>query len=291
MGNYYSIFQQKKKSKEQHQYNTVFNSKSYKMKFSLIKVLILVLALSSVNAQRRCRGRRCGRRARFNPLGFGGLGFPAFGFGGILPYPVGLGAGLVSPLAGGLGAGLVNPLLNGGINPLVNRVNSIVGGVNSNANRVVNTAPQAPPNGVVNNMLGKRSETTLLNKTESVCEITKFEETSLLECSGPTKFECELESNLTVEHLEKHLVDLRLTPSNNTFVNETVYSLLSMQPVERLFNNWTLTLVDEPVLWTLYNLPEFEGEGFRVKEIECWRKFDKLMSDDRQVELSVRLSF
>ena len=104
-------------------------------------------------------------------------------------------------------------------------------------------------------------------------------------------FECELTSDLKDQHLEMHLVDLRIVPFNNTIVNASVYSLLSFRSEESLFNNMTLIRDNEPVLWTLHNLSEYEGEGFRVKNADCWEKLEDMMTHDEQAELSMKLSY
>jgi len=270
------------------------------MKFSLLTILVLALTLSStIDARngRRRGGRRGGRRSRFNPIGFGGLGYPGLGLGGLGMGVFGMGGlGMAGFGMGGLSmAGLGMAGLGMATNGVTNTVSAPVANTvqqvgQQNTQQRQNTVPQMRQNTV--QQMGKRSEMTLLNKTESTCEITRFEQTSLLNCNGPMhNFECELNSGLKDQHLEMHLVDLRIVPFNNTIVNASVYSLLSFRSEESLFNNMTLIRDNEPVLWTLHNLSEYEGEGFRVQNADCWEKLEDMMTHDEQAELSMKLSY
>ena len=107
-------------------------------------------------------------------------------------------------------------------------------------------------------------------------------------------FECAVEKKFNVTHLEHELKDLRILASQfakekNGTVEKTM--LLSVQPEGNLFNNFTMKHEEKPMLLAIFNKEEITDEGFRVKDVECWREFRDMMEHDGQVKLKLMLSF
>ena len=107
-------------------------------------------------------------------------------------------------------------------------------------------------------------------------------------------FECDVVRKFDVEHLEKELENLRIIASKteekkNGSIEKTM--LLSVQPEENLFNNFTMKHEEKPMFLSIYNREDITDEGFRVKDRECWEEFRQMMEHDKQVKLKLMLSF
>jgi len=45
------------------------------------------------------------------------------------------------------------------------------------------------------------------------------------------------------------------------------------------------------MLLSIFHNETIEDEGFRVKDLDCWKKFDEMITHDKQVELTMKLAF
>merc|ERR1712122_432068 len=142
---------------------------------------------------------------------------------------------------------------------------------------------------------GKRSieNITVSNSTETECEITSFESiSSKLFCEGKEhNFECGLERHFSIEHMEHQLEELRFLPNEEPIERLSKTFILSVRPEGSMFNNFTMEHKNETMLFTLFHDKDFTDEGFRVKDLTCWKNFEKMMDQNEQVKLSMRLSF
>ncbi len=104
-------------------------------------------------------------------------------------------------------------------------------------------------------------------------------------------FECDVIRKFNVEHLEKEMENLRIIKkeSEKEIVENTL--LLSVNPEESLFNNFTLKHEEKPLLLSIYNREDINDEGFRMKDLKCWEEFLVMMEHDKQVKLKLTLSF
>jgi len=160
-----------------------------------------------------------------------------------------------------------------------------------------------PMGGMGMGMMGKRSEVVnhlshmdeleVMNRTESICEVKRFEEITTVSCTGPEhNFECDLLADFNVEHLEKMATNLRFVPFQKD--NSTKGAFMLSVNEENKFNDWTFMHNDEPVFFSVFqNKTEIpQGfEGFQFKDMSCWMEFEQMLQHDEQTEVSMRLSF
>lgn len=209
-----------------------------------------------------------------------------------VPVPV-LGGGLGLGLGGGLGLGLGGGFL---------RRRIAFGGLGFRRRLGLGfpfpirpIIPVLPLGPVPVPVLGKRSieDMTVSNSTEVTCEITSFESvSSKMFCEGKThNFECDLERHFSIEHMEHQLEELRILPKEEPKEKLSKSVILSVRPEESMFNNFTMEHKNETMLFTLFHDKDFTDEGFRVKNLTCWEKFEEMMDQNEQVKLSMKLSF
>ena len=138
-------------------------------------------------------------------------------------------------------------------------------------------------------IIGKRSELTVPIETESVCEIKKiFEKVPVLDCIGSEQTcECELERTFGLDTLE--LEGLRILPMNSTEGVERLEKagLYSINQEENTFNDWTFNH-GEKIFFSIFHNSTFEDKGFRIMKSECWEKFEKFITTEKQVELTIK---
>jgi len=231
-------------------------------------------------------------------------------------FPLGIGLGLP-----GLGLGAVRPattVIHHPVHPLAHplapRVTTVVHHpVNPIAPPVVSHVIHHPPvlhpalshpalfhpalfhPALFHPAFGKRSieDITVSNSTEVTCEITSFESvSSKMFCEGKThNFECDLERHFSIEHMEHQLEELRILPKEEPKEKLSKSVILSVRPEESMFNNFTMEHKNETMLFTLFHDKDFTDEGFRVKNLTCWEKFEEMMDQNEQVKLSMKLSF
>jgi len=226
------------------------------MKFVLFAVTLLALfAANEAQFFGRRFGLGLGFRGRFGFGGIGGFGgFGGFGFGGFpVPMPVPVPVPVPMPV---------------------------------------------PPIGIGMGMpFGKRSELLsieVLNTTESSCTIESFlGNNSTLTCSGHGHtFECELERQFNVTHMVKELEGLRILPftfDETSKLERTV--LLSVEPSTKVFNNFTMEHETETKLFSVFHDETVDTEGFRIVDDSCWTEFEKMIEEDKQTELRMKLDF
>ena len=93
--------------------------------------------------------------------------------------------------------------------------------------------------------------------------------------------------------MEHEMENLRILPADfnrmtNETINETV--LLSFRPKDEMkFNNFSMTHESEELTFKIYNDEAKEAQGFRDTEKSCWDKFEKMMNDEEQVEMKLRI--
>ena len=98
-----------------------------------------------------------------------------------------------------------------------------------------------------------------------------------------------------MDHMEHEMENLRILPADfnrmtNETINETV--LLSFRPKDEMkFNNFSMTHESEELTFKIYNDEAKEAQGFRVTEKSCWDKFEKMMNDEEQVEMKLKIKF
>lgn len=143
--------------------------------------------------------------------------------------------------------------------------------------------------------IGKRDSEEMmpLNTTETFCRLST--ETDRLLCEGEVfNFNCEIETKLPIQEFEHELEDLRILPTdfeelkNSTGIEKTM--ILSLKPEENVLNKFTLMHKNESMLLSIYHKADLDLEGFRVKDVECWRKFERMIETDKQAKISLTLA-
>ena len=98
-----------------------------------------------------------------------------------------------------------------------------------------------------------------------------------------------------MKHLEKDLENLRILPNNYEDKKNSefeMYSILSIEPEDEVFNNFTTIHEHKDLLLSIYHDPAIaDEEGFRVTSLACWKLFEKMMANDKQVQSSMSIKF
>jgi hypothetical protein len=93
--------------------------------------------------------------------------------------------------------------------------------------------------------------------------------------------------------LTKELEGLRILPFNfakNSSKLETTL-LLSVESSTGVFNNFTMEHESETKLFSVFHAATVDAEGFRIVDKSCWEDFEKMIQEDKQTELKMRLDF
>lgn len=67
--------------------------------------------------------------------------------------------------------------------------------------------------------------------------------------------------------------------------------LLSVEPSEKMLNDFTMEHHNETMLFSVFHDEKFENDGFRIADEKCWEEFATMLQHDSQAELRMKLDF
>jgi len=145
--------------------------------------------------------------------------------------------------------------------------------------------PFIPP--IATPFIGKRAT----NDNSTICSFTS--EPSKMMCVGLTTLNCDVMHNFTGLGAFSFIVkDLSL---NKIIKNdETVYEMLALKEIDHKVSVEEFTFVNpndnKPVVLGLCKSEKLTGLGFRFKEATCFEKFEKLVEDEKNLEVQLIIS-